>query len=400
MGSLMLLRLGMSALLTGALCLLSVATVQAAGSPVLIGLDAEFGHRTSTSATAIRQGILIAIDEINAAGGVLGDRPLRLIERDNRSVPARAEVNIRELAALPDLVAVFCGKFSPVVLETIPTIHELKLPLLDPWAAVDEIVDNQRQPNYVFRLSLRDGWAVPALLEEARRRGMTRIGVLAPNTSWGRGSLKAAETHARAFPGLTLTGVQWYNWGDKSLLARYRDLVLSGAGVILLIANETEGALLVREMSALPPAERLPVLSHWGVSGGDFHALTGGLLDQVDFSVVQTFTFVGNTAPKAESVLAQVRRLFGVEELAALPSQVGLAHAYDLTHILARAIDRAGSTDRAAIRDALEGLGRIDGLIRTYDPPFTPERHEALTPEFVFVGRFTREGVARLREGR
>ena len=100
--------------------------------PVYIGLDAEFGHKTSTSDEAIRAGILIAIDEINNAGGVLGGRPLKLLERDNRSVPARGVANFTELAQIPDLTAVFCGKFSPVVIEALPTIHKLKIPALSP----------------------------------------------------------------------------------------------------------------------------------------------------------------------------------------------------------------------------------------------------------------------------
>lgn len=371
------------------------AGVKAGAPPVIIGLDAEFGHRTSTSAPAIRQGILLAIDEINAAGGVLGGRPLALVERDNRSVPARADANIRELATVPDLVAVFCGKFSPVVVETIDLIHELKLPLMDPWAAVDRIIDNNHSPNYAFRLSLRDGWAIPALLAQIKRRDITRVGVMIPNTSWGRSSLQAIEQYEKDNPEITVSGAQWYNWGEKSLLFKYQSLLHAGAQAVLLVANETEGALLVREMAALPEGERRPIFSHWGVSGGDFYAMTEGRLDQVDFSVVQTFTFVGNERPRAKAVLDGLRRRFAIDTLSALPSQVGVAHAYDLTHILAHAIEKAGTTDRAAIRDALERGGRYDGLIRTYNPAFTPERHEALSPETLFVGRFTREGIVR-----
>lgn len=362
---------------------------------VRIGLDAEFGHRTSTSAIAIRQGILLAIDEINGAGGGLGGRSLELVERDNRSVPARAEANIRDLATLPDLVALFCGKFSPVVLDTIGTIHELQLPLMDPWAAVDEIIDNNHTPNFAFRLSLRDGWAIPALLDAAHRRKLTRIGILAPNTSWGRSGFQAVERYAKKNPDIQLSAAQWYNWGERSLLFKYQALLQSGAQAIILVANETEGSLLVREVAGLPESERRPIFSHWGVSGGDFYAMTEGTLDKVDFSVVQTFTFVGNTDPRALAVLEAVRKRFGITSLEALPSQVGLAHAYDLTHILALAIEKAGSTDRAAVRTALEQVGRYDGLIRRYDPPFTPERHEALDPALLFVGRFTREGISR-----
>jgi hypothetical protein len=95
--------------------------------PVLLGFDAEEGHKTSTSDNAIRMGILAAIHEINAAGGVLGGRPLELIVKDNRSVPARGVQNIEEFADTPDLVAVIAGRFSPVVLEEVPIVHKKKV---------------------------------------------------------------------------------------------------------------------------------------------------------------------------------------------------------------------------------------------------------------------------------
>lgn len=361
--------------------------------PVRIGFDGEFGHVTNTSAQAIRRGILIAVDEINAKGGVLGGRKLELMERDNRSVPARGLANIRELAADPDVVAVFSGKFSPVVIEQIGLVHEFGIPLLDPWAAADEIVDNGRRPNFIFRLSLRDGWALQAILGEARKRGLDKVGLMLPNTAWGRSSLKAAETWVRGNSGLSIVDSSWYNWGERSLSDGYHKLRLAEAKAVVLVANEVEGSILVKEIAALPKAERLPVLSHWGVSGGDFLAMTGGALAEVDFSVVQTYTLVGKTDARAKAVVEAAGRLFGVNGLEGLKSQVGLAHAYDLTHILALAVDKAGSTDRKAIRDALEKVERWDGLVKSYAPPFTPSRHEALDPEMVFLGRFGADGI-------
>ena len=146
--------------------------------PVYIGLDAEFGLENSTSAQAVERGILIAIDEINGSGGVLGGRPLVLKTTDNRSVTARGIKNLRKLAGIPDLVAVFGARFSPVVVECIPVAHELGLILLAPWSAADEIVDNGRNPNFVFRLSLRDGLAMPIMLRFALTKGSRQVGLL------------------------------------------------------------------------------------------------------------------------------------------------------------------------------------------------------------------------------
>jgi branched-chain amino acid transport system substrate-binding protein len=379
----------------------TASAAPAKGSPVFIGLDAEFGYADSTSAEAIRNGILIALEEINAAGGVLGGRPLVLEERANHSVPARSIQNIRELAAIKDLVAIYCGRFSPTVLEALPTVHELGIPLLDPWGAADAIVENGRKPNYAFRLSLRDGWAMPVMLDHARRLGTTRVGMLLLNTSWGRGNLAAAEAFVAKNPSLEIVGTHWFNWNDQTFLEKYQALRGKGAQAILLVANANEAVILIRELAALPVKERIPIISHWGVSGGPLAQISGPNLRKVELSVVQTYSFIGATDPVAKRVVAAHDRLFKTSGARTIASPVGVAHAYDLTHLLARAVDKAGSTDRKAVRDALERLGPWQGLIRSYAQPFTPARHEALAPELVFMAEYGLDGaIERIRTPR
>lgn len=359
--------------------------------PVIIGLDAEFGHVSSTSAEAIRQGIRIAIGEINQAGGVLHGRPLQLEEKANSSLPARSANNLREFAAMPDLVAVFCGRFSPTVLEGLPLIHQLRLPLLDPWAAADGIVDNGYAPNYVFRLSMKDSWAVNAMLKHLGQRKLKRVGLLALNTSWGRSTQKAIETYIGRNGGTALAGVQWINWDDKedSMAAKYLLLRAAGAQAILLVANAEEGATFAKVLLKSPASERLPVVSHWGVTGGKLPLLVGEDFYQLDFRVVQTYSFIGQNSLQAVNVISTHNKMNGGGSARAILSPVGVAHAYDLTHILAKAIDLAGSTRREAVRDALERVPSHAGLIRKYNPPFTPKRHEALSESDVFLARYS-----------
>lgn len=360
-----------------------------AAGPVYVGLDAEFGHKTSTSARAVQQGMAIAIAEINQAGGVLGGRPLELVVTDNRSITAMALDNLRELAAKPDLVAVFGGKFSPIYIESLPVVHELGIPLLNPWGSADAITQHSYQPSYTFRLSLKDEWAAPAFVRFAQQQHRaSRIGLLLPNTAWGRSNLAALQKAVSGSP-VTLVGHRWYNWGDTSLVKLYQELRSAGAQALVLVANEAEGAILVKEIAALPPSERLPVISHWGVTGGDFARMTDGALDQIDFAVIQTYSFIGQTSPVAQRVLRALQRQHGVSAPEAVISPVGVAHAYDLTHLLARAIQKAGTTDRRKVRDALERLGPYDGLVQRYERPFTPQRHDALSPRNVFFARYT-----------
>ncbi|HLO74890.1 MAG TPA: ABC transporter substrate-binding protein [Magnetospirillum sp.] len=364
-----------------------------AAEPVRVGIDAEFGLPGSSSAQAIERGVAIAIAEINASGGVLGGRPLELVKRDNRSVPARSRENLAELAAMPDMVAVICGRFSPVVLENLELVHQLRIILLDPWAAADGITENGYQPNYVFRLSLRDRWAMPAMMRHAVSKGATRIGVLAPNTGWGRSGVGAIErTTGQGMP--TVSAVSWYNWGDKSLARPYVELLRKGAQAVLFIANDAEGAVLLREVAAMPEAERLPLIMHWGVTGGPLVQIVGSeVMDKLDLSVVQTFSFLSAEPRRLARFLDSWQKLYGPIKPEAIQAPVGVAHAYDLTHILAQAIAAAGTTDRVQVRAALEKLREHDGLVRRYAPPFTPTNHDALSADNVFMAVYRADGA-------
>jgi len=364
-----------------------------AKQPVLVGLDAEFRDRTSTSDDAIRHGLQIAVDEINAAGGVLGGRQLKLMELDNRSMPARGVENVQTFIDMPELVAYFCGKFSPVVLEQIPLVQHFGLPLMNPWAAADAITRNGAHPNFAFRIGLVDSWAMAKLMDTAAAAGQRRLGLMLPSTGWGRSCLRAARIHAENGHTVELLPPEWHHWGGfpdwREPVQRLR---AAGAEAIVLVANEPEGAALVRAMAALPEAQRLPVLSHWGVSGGRFPELCEGALARVDFRVVQTFSFEQPRNARASALAREASRRYDGLRPTAIPSAIGIAHAYDLMHLLAMGIDQAGSTDRAAIRDAMEHLPPHEGVIRRYDPAFSAERHEATEPGDLFLARYAADG--------
>lgn len=371
------------------------AAASPSGPPIQVGIDGEFGLENSTSAQAVELGVRVALAQLNAAGGLLG-RPLEIVRRDHRSIAARGIRNIEEFAAMPDVVAVFGGRFSPVVIEELRVLKQARLPFLAAWSAADAIVDNGSQPNYIFRCSLRDGLAMPYMMVQAQARGLDRVGLLLTNTSWGRSNLVAAQSaaqsalHPARLP--RIVGTAWYNWQEMNLVDHYRRLIAAGARAILLVANDDEGARLVADAAHLPPAQRVPILSHWGVTGGRFFQAAGPGLQDVDFSVIQTFSFFRARKEPLARFMRSAQAL-GVKRIDDIDSPVGVAHAYDLMHILARAITAARSTRRDAVRDALERVPAYDGLVKAYRPPFTPQRHEALGPAELMMCRYRADGV-------
>lgn len=361
--------------------------------PVVIGMTGEFGLKDSFSAQAVELGILVALAEINARGGVLGGRPLALETRDDRSVPARAIDNMRDLLMKKDLVALFGARFSPVMLELLPHAQDAGLILLDPWASADGITAHDMRPNYAFRLSLKDSLAMPAMLGFAGRKGWKNVALVLPNTGWGRSNERAALAYLEGHPGVRNVSTRWYNWGDTDFSDILDSIAAADADALVLVANDIEGSAILRQMVAGPRANQLPVISHWGITGGKFFSASSQDLKMAELYVVQTFSFFKAPHDARERFASFLRQFRQVDSLENLEAPVGIGHAYDLTHILAMAIDRAGSTDRAAIRDALEQVGPYSGLTGTYQRPFTPDSHDAMTADHVFMARYREDGV-------
>ncbi len=369
------------------------ASAAPTGDPVYIAFDDAYSIRTNTAPLAIERGIRAAMEEINARGGVLAGRPLRLLTSDNQGVSARARDNYLEHAARPDVVAVFGGKFSPVIVETVPAAQKAQVPLVSVWGSADQITEHGLRPSYTFRLSLKDSWGVDALLQRTRQAHKAqRLCVVLPNTAWGRSG--HAVINARAAPlGLSVVATRWYNWGEKAFAEVVDACYAAAAQAMVLVANEVEAALILKEIAQRPAAERLPVISHWGVTGGVIHELAGEALEKVDLQVIQTFTFVGNERPRARQLAQWLLREGGHASPKDIASPVGSAHGYDMTHLVARAVDQARSTRGEAVRQALERLAPFDGAVRRYAPAFTPERHDALGPQQVLFVRVERTGA-------
>lgn len=360
---------------------------------LVVALDADMAGNSSLSGLAIRRGIEIALDEINAAGGVLGKK-LHLLTRDNSMVSARGLDNLEKFSQISNLVAVFSGISSPVALSELDFIHQKKILFLDPWAAATGIIENGRKPNYAFRVSVRDEYAGGFLLSRALQRS-DKIGLLLSNNGWGRSNYKAISD-AMAGRGMKLTATQWFDWSDDMLSEKISKLFDEGSGVIIYVGNTVEGARLVKDMAGRK--KQLPIISHWGVVGADFYALTDGEVENIDFQVLQTFSFIGNQTDKARQLVRSYREKYGVTSAEEIVAPVGTAHAYDLTHLLAMAINKAGSTDMSDIRNAMEELDYYDGLVREYRPPFTRERHDALNVNDFFLARYEGDSLVRVED--
>lgn len=369
------------------------AQTASAAEPIIIGLDADMSSASALSGEAIRRGAEIAIDEVNRRGGVLG-RNLELKVLDHRGNPARGKDNIEELGTTDNVVAVIGGIHTPVALAELDLIHENELIYLGAWAAGTPVVDNGRDPNYVFRVSVRDQYAGEFLLTAAVKRDHSAPCLLLEKTGWGKSSEKAFKAAADKLS-TSIVDVQWFNWGVADLTEHLRLFKERGCDVVMLVANPREGGVAVRSMLSLEAGQRLPIISHWGITGGNFADDVGQDFSDIDLLFLQTYSFINPTFPaRAQPVIdSYIARYDDVSDVEEIPAPVGTAHAYDLIHLLAMAMEEAGSADRAKVRDALVKLPKYEGLIRDYAPAFTPQRHDALDAGDFSLARFSPSGA-------
>jgi branched-chain amino acid transport system substrate-binding protein len=350
-----------------------------AADPIKVGLVAALSGPSAQSGEAITRGISLAIDEINAKGGLLGGRMLELVQRDDESSPPKGLIAARELSS-DNVVAIFGGLDSPVSLAMIPVLNKEKRIYMGVWAAATNITRNGADPNFAFRVSAVDALVDIKLLKFAHQKfGSKKAGLMLLNNPWGQSNEKGLVAASKDDPSIAIAGIEKYEPADVDMVAQLERLKGAGADSIILVANAQPGAQVMKSRERM--GWSVPVASHWGISGGRFPELAGPTAGEADF--VQTYSFFGKQGPVGQRVLAALEKKYpAIKGPQDIFSPVGTANAYDAMHLLALGIAQAGSTDGDAIRSALEDLkSPYEGLIKTYTKPFTASNHDGLGPD-------------------
>ena len=149
-----------------AACLVLPAQAQ---ETIKLGLVAAMSGQSAKSGEAIVRGLSLAIDEINAKGGIRGQK-LELVVRDDESNPAKGVVAARELVQREKVAAFFGGLDTPVSMAIVPFANQAKVPFMGVWAAGTPITRNGAPENYVFRVSAVDDLVDVALVDYAIKK--------------------------------------------------------------------------------------------------------------------------------------------------------------------------------------------------------------------------------------
>jgi branched-chain amino acid transport system substrate-binding protein len=356
-----------------------------AADPIKIGVSGPYTGGSSPMGVSMRDGVRLAASEINAKGGVLG-RKIELIERDDEAKNERGVQVTQELINKERVVAAVGFINTGVSLAAQRFYQEAKIPVINN-VATGSIVTKQFMPpeysdNYVFRTSAADGIQSALIVKQAVDvMKFTKVAILADSTNYGQLGREDLEK-ALATKNMKPVAVEKFNIKDVDMTAQLLKAKEAGAEAILTYAIGPELAQIANGMEKL--GWKVPMIGSWTLSMGNFIDNAGkngeGAL------MPETFIQEPNT-PKRKAFIAAYQKAYNPPN-GRIPSPVSAAQGYDSMYILAAAIKQAGNTDGVKIREALENLNeKIDGVVTTYDHPYTHDDHEAITMNMVVMGK-------------
>lgn len=317
--------------------------------PIVIGAAGPFEKPAGVS---MKRAVQMAIDEINAGGGV-GDRKLAVEWGDDNADTQQAIQVATKLRANPQVVAVVGHVQSGATLKAAPVYNTPAAEAAGELAGTDPLVaispassnpDVSRAGEWTFRVVPSDLEHAPALARQAQRLGGRRAAILFSNDDYGRGLMSGfVESFARSGGAVVardpyLPALSESTGGLEPYLAR----ALRRNPDVLLIAGPADGALRIVQ-AARQMGFSGPILGGDGLTGlKDAGAAAEGLF--------VSSAYIPDRADRASQDFVKAYQA----KYNDLPDHRG-AMAYDAVRLLAKVIDEVG-TDRAAIRRRLEQI--------------------------------------------
>jgi len=353
-----------------------------AADPIKVGLAGPFTGGSSSMGVSMRDGVKLAVSEINKAGGVLG-RQIELVERDDQADNTLGVQIAQELINKEQVVATLGYINTGVALASQRFYQEAEIPVLNNVATgtliTKQFVPPEYKTNYVFRFSANDTIQAGMIAEEAvKRQGYKKPAILADSTNYGqlgREDLEKALAKLNVKPVAT----EKFNIKDVDMTAQLLRSKEAGADVILTYGIGPELAQIANGMAKL--GWKVPMIGSWTLSMSSYIDNAGANGE----GAMMPETFIQNpNTPKRKAFIEAYQKAYNIDRM---PSPVSAAQGYDSAYVLAAAIKQAGSTNGRKIREALENLNeKVEGVVTIYDHPYTKDDHEAITANIPVFG--------------
>ncbi len=324
-----------------ALLALGLALAPRAGAAtVRIGVIGPYTGGSAAFGISMREGVQLAADELNAAGGIKGLGRIELAQADDEGKPDVSVSAMTRLVERDKVVAVIGPINSSNCLASMKVTQKAEIPQVTPVCASPAIT-TQGNP-FIFRTTLSDRRYAGQLAEFAvKTAGLKRFAILHDADDYGTDGATVFEQRLRELGSVPLVRERW-NRGDKSFSAQLAKVKESGADALLTWGLHTEIALVAKQARQLGITAR--ILGGTGLATPKFIELGG---EAVEGSLVTLLFVPDNPEPRVQEFVRRYQAKFNRRP------DTFAAQAYDTTYLLAGAIERAGQTAGKAIRDVL-----------------------------------------------
>ena len=333
--------------LLGVLALLSLA-IQSSLAEIKIGAMTCLTGPLSTFGVSSVQGTKLAVEEINAAGGILG-HPIQLIVEDNGSKAGETATITRKFISQDKVVAILGDLTSSATMEGAPLAQAAKIPLLTPSATNIAIT---KIGNYIFRSCFIDSFTGKMMAKFAMDRLKAKRAIVMTDVKQDYSvGLTDAIRNYFAQNGVTISDGISYSSGDTGFRTQLTEIRLAHPDVVFLPGYYTEAALILLQ------ARQLGIMCPFvGGEGWDSPALVKVAGKAAEGSYYTDHFSAADPDPRVQKFVQAYRAKY-----AALPDALA-ALWYDGAGLLSQAVQRAGSTEAAKVRDALAATRDFDGV--------------------------------------
>ena len=361
----------------------AMLTTGAYAADIKLGVAGPFTGGSSSMGVSMRDGVRLAAKEINAAGGINGNK-IVLVERDDEAKNERGVQIAQELINNEKVVATLGYINTGVALASQRFYQEAKIPVFNN-VATGTLITHQfpnAAENYVFRNAAADNIQAPMIAKEAvEKRGLKKVAILADSTNYGQLGREDLEKALKGY-GVTPVATEKFNIGDVDMTSQLLKAKNAGADVVLTYAIGPELAQIANGMAKL--GWKKPMIGSWTLSMASFIDTAGK--NGNGATMPETFIQQPATTPKRKAFVDAYLKDFKPKN-GVIASPVSAAQGYDSVYLLAAAIKQAGNTDGPKILGALESLNApVDGVVMTYNKPFSKTDHEAITANDVVMG--------------
>ncbi len=307
----------------------------------LTGKDASFG-------IVSRKGILLAVEEINASGGLLG-RKVEYLSEDIQSKAGESATAVKKLLSRDKVVAILGGNPSSNSLEAAPLCQRAGVPMMAISSTNPKVTTIG---DYIFRVCFIDPFQGEVLAKFSRQSlKAQRLALLTPTTPYGVGLANEMRKKFEALGG-EVVAEQKYAEGDKDFKAQLTALKPLKPDVIAVPGYYTEAALICRQARELGVTSTF--LGGDGWEAPQLMELGGKAVEDTYYS---TGFSADNSSPKVQDFVRRFRERWDNET----PDSTA-ALGYDAMMLYADAIRRAGTTDGPAFRDAIAATKDFPGV--------------------------------------